>query len=94
MTEVNRDSDLTDISKCGPPAPGKKWVQVKKTDSGMGDDGSFYSKDYFVWEQVDDDKQRAKKSMGAKPEGKRAPPNTAPKGKQTQAGLASFFSKK
>ncbi len=49
---MNEEQELTDISKCGPAEPGKKWVQTKKTETGMKSDGSFFSKDYFVWEQV------------------------------------------
>jgi len=26
MSEANNELELTEISKCGPPAPGKKWV--------------------------------------------------------------------
>ena len=86
--------ELTEISKRGPLAPGKKWVQVTKTETGMLLDGTFYSKDHTVWEQVDDVKPKFQKQPSTKPEGKRAPPTAAPKGKQTQSGLASFFAKK
>ena len=47
MAEVQ---EITDVSKRGKPEPGKIWAQVKKTESGMLDDGTFYSKDYMVWE--------------------------------------------
>ena len=89
--------ELTDISKCGPPAPGKKWAQVKKTESGMLEDGTFYSKDYMVWEQVDDVKEKKLGKLNIKPSEpaqKRAPATTGAKNKQTQKGLASFFTKK
>ena len=60
----------------------------------MTGDGTFFSKDYFVWEQVDDVAKKTQKSLGAKPVEKRAPATQALKGKQTQAGLASFFKQK
>jgi hypothetical protein len=31
---------------------------VKKTDSGMAEDGTFFARDYMVWEQVDDVKEK------------------------------------
>lgn len=92
MSEANPlDAELTDMSKCGPPAPGKKWVQVKKTESGMAADGTFFARDYMVWEQVDDVKPA--KGQKKEPAQKRAPAAAA-KNKQMQAGLASFFTKK
>ena len=54
----------------------------------MLEDGTFYSKDYLVWEQVDDFKIKNVKSMGAKPSEKpagtqkRAPVDNAAKNKQ------------
>jgi len=39
----------------------------------MTGDGTFFSKDYFVWEQVDDVAKKTQKSLGAKPVEKRAP---------------------
>lgn len=65
--EMSEAVELTDISKCGPAAPGKKWVQVKKTESGMLEDGSFFSKDYMVWEQVDDIQEKKPAKINLKP---------------------------
>ena len=62
--DMNDQQELTDISKCGPLEPGKKWVQAKKTESGMTADGSFFSKDYMVWEQVADNKVKNVKALG------------------------------
>jgi hypothetical protein len=96
---MNEEQELTDISKCGPAEPGKKWVQVKKTETGMTADGSFFSKDYTVWEQVADNKvknvkQLEQNSLDKPMIQKRAPTDNLPKNKQVQKGLASFFTKK
>jgi hypothetical protein len=86
--DMSEQPEMTDISN-RPPAPGKKWVQVKKTESGMLDDGTFFARDIMVWEQVDVDEKTVQKK--AEPQ-KRVPANAAPK--QTQKGLAAFFGKK
>jgi hypothetical protein len=57
----------------------------------MATDGSFFARDYMVWEQVDDVKPA--KGQKKEPAQKRAPA-VAAKNKQMQAGLASFFTKK
>ena len=65
----------------------------------MTSDGSFFSKDYFVWEQVADINVKNAKPLGQNPLEKpviqkRAPTDNLGKNKQVQKGLASFFTKK
>ena len=73
MSEMAGDDAATDLTKCGPAAPGKKWVCSTETETCIDEaTGTFSSKDVQVWKQVDDDgkpagKKAAAKSMGAKP---------------------------
>lgn len=59
----------------------------------MAEDGTFFARDYMVWEQVADEKKAKSAFQKQEPAQKRAPPAAA-KNKQTQSGLASFFGKK
>ena len=57
----------------------------------MLEDGTFFARDYMVWEQVDE--KDAKPKATQKEPVKRAPAATGPKNKQTQKTMAAFFKK-